>query len=253
MVQLEIVWLRGLELGFPATILRATLETFSFARRLMLDGAISEPVKTLSAILAGGGFATDAMFITLVKPCDTLAADMPESELCLFVDDMTVHVVGGEEEVKVRLSHTIDRSIDLLEEGLGLKVSRTKTIVVASSWTLAKKLQAKLNRHGIGVRAKVKMLGVDFSCGKKVGRSAQRERVEKVTARKSRYMKLGKKAAGRIVKAGAAPAVQYGASVYGTPNTTLKAVMGVCLRGARRDEGQIHVREAGARQVQSWC
>ena len=53
MVQLELVWHRGLEPGFPVTILRATLETFSFARRLMLDGAVSEHVHTLSAIPCG--------------------------------------------------------------------------------------------------------------------------------------------------------------------------------------------------------
>ena len=51
MVRLELVWQRGFELGFPPVILRATLETFSFARRLMLDGAVSQPVHSVSAIL----------------------------------------------------------------------------------------------------------------------------------------------------------------------------------------------------------
>ena len=37
---------------------------------------------------------------------------------------------------------------------------------------------------------------------------------------------LGKKAAARLVRTGAAPAMTYGASVYGTPSTTLKAVRG---------------------------
>ena len=37
------------------------LEAFAFVRHLMLNGALSEAVATLSAILAGSSFATDAL------------------------------------------------------------------------------------------------------------------------------------------------------------------------------------------------
>ena len=67
MVKLELVWARGIELGFPALILRMVLETFAFTRRLYLRGAVADAVDTLSAILAGGGFATDALLIVLIK------------------------------------------------------------------------------------------------------------------------------------------------------------------------------------------
>ena len=236
MVRLEMVWYRGLELGFPAAILRATLESFSFVRRLMLDGAVSTPVATVSAILAGGGFATDAMFIVLVKPCDTLARELPSSILCLFVDDLTIHVVGNANAVKAQLAEAIELSINMLEDDMGLMVSRAKTFVTASSWTLAKLLRPRLRKLGIGVQSKAKMLGIDFSCGKKIARASQAARVRKVLAKKSRYCKLGKKAAGRLVKAGAAPAMQYGASVYGTPSRTLKAIRGFAcsVRGEMR-------------------
>ena len=100
MVRLELVWARGLELGFPVIILRATLEAFSFMRRLMLDGAVSAPVDTLSVILAGGGFATDATFIALMKPCDTLTRELPAADLSLFVDELCVLVIGREDVVK---------------------------------------------------------------------------------------------------------------------------------------------------------
>ena len=236
MVRLELVWARGLELGFPAVVLRATLESFSFARRLMLDGAVSDPVSTCTAILAGGGFATDAMFIVLLKPCDTIARSLPTADLCLFVDDLTIHVVGSESAVHAQLTAAIDLSIELLEDDMELQLSRTKTTVTASSWTLARRLRPKLKLRGIGVHKSAKLLGVDFSCGKRVARSAQVARVKKVTCRKTRYSKLGKNAASRLVKAGAAPAMNYGASVYGTPSTTLKAIRGFAcsVRGEMR-------------------
>ena len=72
MVRLELVWEAGIRLGFPPVILRLVLEAFAFARRLVFNGALSEATVTLSAILAGGSFATDALFIVLVGPCDAL-------------------------------------------------------------------------------------------------------------------------------------------------------------------------------------
>ena len=236
MVRLELVWARGLELGFPALILRMVMEIFSFTRRLLLTGAVSDPIDTLSAILAGSGFATDAMFIVLIKPCDTLVRELPASELCLFVDDLTLHVTGAEGSVQKDLTRAVDRCVDMLEEDMGLCISRgvvdgkvdskAKTFVLASTSKLAKKLQPKLTALGIKVKSKGKMLGIDFSCGRKVVRSAQTARVRKVAARRRRYCMLGRKAASRLVRSGAAPACQYGASVYGTPSSTLKAVRG---------------------------
>ena len=51
-----------------------------------------------------------------------------------------------------------------------------------------------------------------------------------------RYKKLGKIAAGKLVNTGAAPAMQYGAAVYGTPTTSLKAMRGFAcaVRGELR-------------------
>ena len=236
MVRLELVWFRGLELGFPALILRMAMEVFAFTRRLMLSGAVSEPVETLSAILAGSGFATDAMLIILIKPCDTIARELPAGDVRLFVDDLTVHVVGTQEAVRRNLTRAVNRCVDLLEGGLGLRISRgvtngkvdtgAKTLVLTSSGKLAKALKHKMNALGIHVKAKGKMLGIDFSCGRRVARVAQATRVRKVASRRERYLMLGKKAATRLVRTGAAPAMNYGASVYGTPSTTLKAVRG---------------------------
>ena len=45
-------------------------------------------------------------------------------------------------------------------------------------------------------------------------------------ARKGRFCRLGKKAGGRLVKAGAVPAFSYGANTYGTTSTTFKKVRG---------------------------
>ena len=92
-VRLELVWKAGMRWNFPEEILRLMLETFAFIRYLVLNGAMSEAVATLSAILAGSSFAIDALFIVLIGPCDHLAA-CHQVDLCLFVDDLTIDTVG---------------------------------------------------------------------------------------------------------------------------------------------------------------
>ena len=61
MVSLQKVWEAGVRHRFPLHILRLVLESFAFARHLTYQGAISEGTLTLSAVLAGGGFAQVAL------------------------------------------------------------------------------------------------------------------------------------------------------------------------------------------------
>ena len=54
-VALHLVWEAGVRHGFPLKVLRLILEAFAFARHLSYQGAVSEAILTLSAVLAGGG------------------------------------------------------------------------------------------------------------------------------------------------------------------------------------------------------
>ena len=95
MVKLERVWMAGLRMHCPPKVLRLELEAFTFARRLMLSGVVAEPIHTLSAILAGGAFATDSLFLIMSGVCDRVLIEHPEVSLCLFVDDLTIHCTGS--------------------------------------------------------------------------------------------------------------------------------------------------------------
>ena len=213
MVQLELVWRRGLQLHFPLAIMRVTLESCACARRLILSGAVSEAVLTLSAILAGGSFATDALLVVLIGPCDELALEYPSADLCLFVDDLTIHVTGMVGQVADLMQAVVSSCIDKLETELQLKVSRGKrwqldekgkTIVVASSAALARTLEPKMRAMGVATRKQAKMLGIDFAGGRRVVRSVQKSRLKAVVNRRHRYRRLGKVAAARLLKTGAA-------------------------------------------------
>ena len=110
--------------GFPSTILRLTLESFAFARVLVYNGALSDATLALSAILAGGSFATDALYLVLMGPCDKLCRMHPAVSLCLFVDDLKIGVTGSEGEVAEVLPAVLRDCIELFENTLHVIVSR---------------------------------------------------------------------------------------------------------------------------------
>ena len=233
MIRLEIVWLMGIRLGFNPVILRLCLEAFAFARRLVIAGSYSGVVKTLSAILAGGSFATDAMYIVLIGPCDQLKHENPQADLCLFIDDLTIHEEDDTATlVANKIQRIVDRCIELLEQGLGAKVSRgkewclddkAKTIAIGSSAKVNRKLAPKMRRLGIATKRTGRLLGVDYGSGNTVKRKVQAQRLKKAQGKKRMLRRFGREAASRILKTGIGPGIRYGAGVVGASDATVRA------------------------------
>ena len=234
MVKLELVWRQGLALHFPPLVLRMVLESFAFARMLSWKGAVAEEVHTLSAILAGGSFATDALYIVLIWPCDELVFENPRADLCLFVDDLTLHVEGDkEEQVANDLQSLVRSCFDKLEGSLELTVSRSaepwktdpaaKTIALASCPAVAKLIEPKLRALGVATHSRGKLLGVDYACGSKLLRRVQKGRLKQAEARARRGRGLGTAAATRLTRTGLMPALRYGVGVCGAAESTVRA------------------------------
>ena len=127
---------------------------------------------TFSAILAGWSFATDALLVVLIGPCDELVLEFPNADLCLFVDDLTIHVTGMAGTVAETMQAAVSSCISKLETELQLTLSpgkrwqldaKGKTIVVASSTVLASLLEPKMRAMGVATRQQAKLLGIDFA------------------------------------------------------------------------------------------
>ena len=234
MVRLELVWQAGLRLHFPPLILRMVMEVFSLGRRLILDKAVAATIFTLSAILAGGSFATDALYVILVKTCDGILIEHPGTDLCLFVDDITLSVTGSAQYVAATLPIIFDEMVTQLEQDLHLVVSKgakrwvldpsTKTVTTASSRQLRDKLGPTFKAVGVPVVKATKMLGVDYCASGRGSRQHWKKRVKKVFARKEQFQRMGPAAARRLVRTGAAPAFRYGSGVFGVNPTGVKAI-----------------------------
>ena len=60
-----------------------------------MQGAMSDGVDTLSAILAGGTYATDCLFMVLALVCDEALVVHP-IEITFYIDDIAIHVISEE-------------------------------------------------------------------------------------------------------------------------------------------------------------
>ncbi len=230
MVQLRLVWEAGVRLGFPLVILRLVLESFSLARHLVYAGAFAEAVWTLSAVLAGGGFATDCLFLVLVQPIDDWLIAYPMASVCLFADDINAHIIGSHSVVAEVIVQGGRQLIHTLEDDLGLQVSRGtswsthggKSVAVSSSQALDRKLKLPLRALGIDVKHTVRHLGVSYSAGKVKRRTEERARQMAAVAKMPKVRTFGKKAARHVVRTGIVPSFSHASRVHGSTDEEIK-------------------------------
>ncbi len=223
--------------GFPSILGRLVLEMFAFQRCLTMLGAYADGMSTCAAILAGGCFATDALFVVLMPVCDALLESTPQASLCLYVDDLSLHAVAHEADLPAIITHITKEAIDRLEDGLGLRVSRGtgkdkrgkyntggKTKATASTRQLQKRIAPGMAQLGIATAHTVPHLGVDYAPARKPFRQKQKGRwtiIQKT--QHAIYRALGIKAGLHVFRTGGVPALTHGASVYGVPSHQIRA------------------------------
>ena len=261
MVRLEDIWRAGVHFGFPLDILRLALEAFSFARRLSFQGAVSEAVYSLSAILAGGGFAQLALLLVLLRPLDRMVFQYTGCPIsfCLYVDDIALHATGASQQVLDLLSAATSEIVQILEDDLAMKVSRRstwathgdgKTIAAASSQALTRRLSTPMRRLGIQMKNKAKHLGVLFGPGARTREPPRRaSRWTANSARRARVMRLGRRLGTHIFRTAVTPATLYGSSVAMPRLGTERSMR----RDAARAFGPLRGRSTTARLAVNRC
>ena len=259
-VSLEHVWRAGVKHSFPRRVLILLLEAFAFARRLSYQGAVSEAVNTLSAILAGGGFAQVALFLVLIDPLDDIQIQYSIGvTVCLYVDDIAVNVTGIHPEVVAAvLAQCTSDLIATLENDLQMTVSRRsqwantgrgKTVAAVSTARLGRALSTSMRRMGILVARKAKHLGVMHGPGARTRATGQQVRWIKNAARRTRVARLGRRLGRHIFKTGLKPAALYGSSVTAMNLGTVRSMR----KEAGRALGRVQGRSLTARLAVNQC
>ncbi len=239
-IPLEVLWRKAKSHGFPLRLMCLVLELCAAPRRLVYKGAVSEATATLSAVVAGLVAAIDLMHLMVVDALDALRRDFPRLRLVGYVDDLTLHRTGEEEEVREEIETATARLVRELEEECRLVVSRAKSAVVVSGRGIGRRLRKGMARLGIPVGLKARLLGVDYRPGGGRGpkREVQGRRWRKVKGRRKRINRLGRRGGPHVMATGVAPAAKYGASVTGPSNALVRELGSLTAEAFGRMRGR---------------
>ena len=182
-------------------------------------------MSTVTAIVPGSAFATAALHMVLLHPCDQLVAKWPVT-LCKYVDDLAIAYKGRSREVAEELPEAVKWFFNRLEGDLQLEVSKDvgakkgKSVAIASNKWLKEALRPKLATMGVSFATTVKNLGVQAQ-----GVGMRKAKEENVRAKRFREVQR------RLRKA--LVARQRGAKISGVLKTGLKpaAIYGHRARG----------------------
>ncbi len=149
-VVLAQAWSAGCRHRFQLDLLRMALEASSFERRLKYRGAVSRPVDTTTAILAGSGTATDLLDLVLLEPVDRLIAKHSRLRVFMVADDLTLRIEGRDEvDVAEYMDRVTKDCVEELEGQLCMTISRDKkgkqgkTVALASSRAARTKIEGR--------------------------------------------------------------------------------------------------------------
>ena len=147
------------------------MELCTFDRRLAYKKAVSKEVaSTCTAILAGLGVATDLMFLKLVRPLDKLQLGCEGLSLYVVADDLRLGMQHKDEHIlAARTTTATQKAIELLEDEEHMQVSRGeggKTIAMASTTSLHKRMGVPMKRKGISTHKEQEIWGWTSPCTK---------------------------------------------------------------------------------------
>ena len=214
-VALNQVWEQGIAMGMPADILILEPEACAFGRRLTYKGMVSKTSSTLSAALAGGGFAADLLFVTLVKGVDEMmrrsetAKKLCTTRAFMIVDDVRVELEGPARAVARGASRIVEDAIEISEGQMHMELSRDKgqnegkTVAQASEKELRRSGATAMSKFGVKVKENVRNLGVDFAAGGMSGtrgRNVLKARAHEGARRVKRAVVVGARGRRRVVR-----------------------------------------------------
>ena len=219
---------RGVSSGFPVAILRLSIATYTWARRLVLDGAYSRVIHPYRSIIAGSCFATYQLKVFLRPLISRVLSLHPSVALDFFVDDAVVSGTGPSASgVAASVSGSASDLVRALEADR-LGIASEKTAVVSSSICCAKKVARALRLPSSVVSKSAKDLGVDFSAGNRLSLAnlsvfGKRRKKARFRVNKVALFAKAKRSASKLYFTGALPESSYGVEVVGASDAVLTA------------------------------
>lgn len=152
---------RAKEWGYPLEALRLSMTSYSWKRRLVIDGVVGKGIYFTKGVAAGSPFAPFELALVVPPTIVRLRVNGIPLALSIHVDDFMISATGtGEDQV---ISRMIEEAAMVYDEtsSVGLVVERAKGFVLGSSRRLAARLYEVMGQFGGEAVDSVKRLGVD--------------------------------------------------------------------------------------------
>ena len=238
------LWHRARAANFSLVILCVALNQYQAQRFVAHERATVSTGHPTRGIAAGCSWATFLVQVYTCKPFADWQLEHPRLPLSLFIDDLHVGITDDDLEDVVRTIRMGAVSlIKVIEDELGCSVAQRKSITLANSVVLRRRLAKALGPIARRVAPSAKNLGVDLAVGnlrsRKSSRPALRERMRKLTSRKRRLAALRRAGTDmrKLFTSGLASYGTYGAEVTGVDDAELRKLQSsfLAIAGSRGD------------------
>ena len=211
---------------YPMKLLRLSLAAYRLKRAVGINGLFAEAVRATRGITAGAGHATAELRVLLIDMVAAIQARWPPSSgvaLLLYVDDFTIMASGDEKEVTEKIDRIAAYTAYILEDVLKLEISTKKSVVAASTPTLATSIARVNARRKLRPVKHAKLLGTATTAGARRCTAIQKGRLTAFKSVRKRIVKLRRTGINTAVMARAAgtQAVTYGYACMGIADSAL--------------------------------
>ena len=221
-------------------LLRLSLAAYRLQRAIGIEGVFSRTLAATRGITAGSGFATaelKALLLTLMQLLHHKWAEL--LVLHLFVDDLTITVVGCTRQVVNIMIRVLDFVVDYLEDTLLMEVSAKKSKLIGSSKGLVQAIVVGTRSAKVSAAKHGKVLGTDDVGGRVRSTVNFRARLTEFGEKATKFKALRKIGVNspQMVRAAGTPAVTYGCHTVGISDTGLHSARSKIAAAASPDAG----------------
>lgn len=201
----------------------------------------SAAIRATRGITAGSGFATTELRLLLIDVIDVLHRLPRAVSLIVYVDDMTIDCIGPPRLVADSVAAATRLVACHLEGRLGLELSSSKSVAVASTMNVSRQIAKAARRdgmrsstiHGLLLhRRSTKLFGGEFGGGRRRSTKAQQARLKAMRSRIRWFHNLRaiRVRIGLMARVAAQLAVTYQADIVGFSDTALQTARSIIAR-----------------------
>ena len=209
---------------FPMLILRVSIAAYLLGRVICVDGVVSSIISATRSITAGSVLATIEMRLLLIRCVDETVYRFPEVVVTLYVDDTSIEGVGPARRIVTEVSEATRFLVNGFL-GMGLELSPTKNVCVASRAELANAAANRLPKLRLKIASQARSLGAALVAGKRRSAIILDKRLRDFRARVPLFRKLRKRIGAKrtnvLIQFGGIPTLAFGQFNTGVSTSAL--------------------------------